>query len=173
RDRALFPVEQVFGWGVYNRLRLLPDMPVRRVREAGRLAKNQQRDPQDELIVRAPVELLLAWGKLFAGPLMQECDATIGDIEEGVAKKSLDFFHFPLAMVHGVVPYAPEGSFAFFNYQTRTRYPFALLSADIPKQRLAAIEQALALPGKEGIMALLALKNERSSARSSLEPPDG
>ncbi len=173
RDRPLFPVEQVFGWGVYNRLRLLPDMPVRRVREAGRLAKNQHHDPQDELIVRAPVELLLAWVTLLAGPLMQEFDVSIGDIEEGVAKKSLDFFHLPLVVIHGVVPYAPEGSFAFFNYQTRTRYPFALLSADIPKPRLAAIEQALALPGREGIMALLALKAERSSTRSRLEPPDG
>jgi len=170
-DRPLFPVEQVFGWGVYNRMRLLPDLPIKRVREAGRFVKNQQHDPQDELIVRAPIEIVFAWLRLLAG--LHEFDVYVGDLEEGVAKKSLDFFHLPLAMIHGVVPYAPEGSYGFLNYQTRTRYPFALLAADIPKGRLTAIEQALTLPGKKGIMALLAMKNERSSVRSSLEPPEG
>jgi Cyclic nucleotide-binding domain len=39
--------------------------------------------------------------------------------------------------------------------------------------RLDAIEAALQKPGKEGLVALLGLKNERSERRSSLEPPGG
>ena len=35
-------MEQIFGWGVYNRLRVLPDLPVTRVREWGRFVKNQR-----------------------------------------------------------------------------------------------------------------------------------
>src|SRR5262249_19016288 len=33
RDRPLFPVEQVFGWGIFNRLRIPPDLPIGQVRE--------------------------------------------------------------------------------------------------------------------------------------------
>src|SRR4029450_10982272 len=97
----------------------------------------------------------------------------IGDIEEGVAKKNLDFFHIPIVVIHGVVPYAREGTYAFFNYQHQTRYPFAFLCSDIPQARLRAIEEALELPGKQGIMAILALKGDVSAVRSRLEPPGG
>src|SRR5262249_45826540 len=41
-DRPLFPVESLFGHGVFNRLRILPDLPVTRVRELGRFVKNQR-----------------------------------------------------------------------------------------------------------------------------------
>lgn len=173
RDRPLFPVEEVFGWGVYNRTRILPDLPARRVREVGRFAKNHRHHCLDELVVRAPVEVFLAATRLLVGPLMEEIDVSIGDIEEGVAKKNQDFFHLPTVIIRGVVPFAAEGSFGFLNYQSRTRYPWAVLSADIPKPRLDAIERALELPGKQGLMALLALKGEVSTVRSSLEPPEG
>jgi hypothetical protein len=151
----------------------MPDLLVSRIRELGRFAKNHQYDPLDELILRGPVELSLGVLRLLSGPLMSEIDACIGDIEIAVVKKNLDFFHVPTVLVHGVVPYAPEGSFGFRNYQNRSRYPFAFLSSDISRARLDAIEQALQQPGKKGVLALLALKSERSMARSTLEPLEG
>src|SRR5712692_1376486 len=35
-ERPLFPAEQVHGWGIYNHLMVLPDLPLNRVRELGR-----------------------------------------------------------------------------------------------------------------------------------------
>src|SRR5690348_148630 len=40
--RPLFPAEELYGWGIFNRLRIFPDLPVRKVREIGRFMKNQQ-----------------------------------------------------------------------------------------------------------------------------------
>ncbi len=172
-DRPLFPVEEVFGRGLFDQLKILPDLPVHRVREAGRLMKNHQYQALDELIIRAPVEAVLCGFRLVAGLLHHEIDACIGDVEMGVAKKNQDFFHLPTVILRGVVPYATEGSFGFFNYQHRTRYPFALLVADISAARLTAIDEALAMPGKEGVAALLALKQDTRALPSSLEPVEG
>jgi hypothetical protein len=60
RDRQPFPVEQMHGAGIFDRLTELPDVPVARVREMGRYVKNQQLHPLDELRVRAPIEVSLA-----------------------------------------------------------------------------------------------------------------
>jgi CRP-like cAMP-binding protein len=90
-----------------------------------------------------------------------------------VAKKNLDFFHIPTVLIRGVVPYAAEDSFGFFNYQRRTRYPFAFLCSDIPKSRLDAIGGALELPGKQGLMALLELKQQTFATPSTLAPDGG
>ena len=172
-DRWLFPVEQVFGRGLYNRLRILPDLPVARVRELGRFAKNHHRDAHTEVMIRAPVEVGVAMFRVAGRLLATEVGAVVGDVEEGVAKKNLDFFHIPLVVLHGVVPYAAEGSFGFLNYQTRTRYPFAFLAADVSQEWLDAVENALRLPGREGLVALLGLKGHETTARSGLEPAGG
>lgn len=143
------------------------------MRELGRLAKNQQHDKLDALVVRAPVELLLAMFRVLEAPLRQEVDAIIGDVEEHVARRSLDFFHIPSLVVRGVVPYAAEGTYGFLNYQYRARYPCIFLCSDIPSERLATVEQALGCAGKDGVRSLLALKTDLSRGHSSLEPPEG
>ena len=172
-DRPLFPVEEVFGRGLFNGVKILPDLPASRIREAGRLSKNHRCEAADDLVKRAPVEVLLGTFSLVRGPFLAEVEACVGDLELGVAKKNQDFFHLPTVIIRGVVPYAPDGSFGFFNYQTRTRYPYAFLSADIQRDRLDAIEAALERPGKEGLLALLAMKGEPFAIRSSLEPEGG
>ena len=172
-ERQPFPVESVFGVGVYNRLQLLPETQARRVRELGRFAKNHLRDPLHPLSIRGPIELSLTILRLLSGVLMEEVDACIGDIELGVVKKNLDYFHVPTAIIHGVVPYAPMGSFGHYNYLHRDRYPFAFLCSDLSRARLDAIEVALEKPGNEGLLALLELKNIKDDRRSSLEPPGG
>jgi hypothetical protein len=171
-DRWLFPVERVFGQALYNRLKILPDLPAARVVEIGRFAKNHQADSLSEEMIRAPVEVVLAMNVMLSGEL-RDTDAAIGDFEEGVARRNIEFFHVPIVVLHGVIPYAEEGSFGFLNYQTRTRVPFAWLCSDTPRERLTAIDNALGLPVKEGILALLALKDEKGKARSSLEPQEG
>jgi hypothetical protein len=173
RQRPLFPVEQVFGWGVYHRLQIVPDLPVSRIREVGRFVKNQQVSPANELSIRAPAEIVLAILRLLTGPLTAEVIVCIGDMEERVVKKNLNFFHIPTAVVRGVVPYTSEDALVGLGYAIGTRYPFAFLSSDISLARLAAIEAALAQPGQPGIHALLMLRRDKQVAPSSLMPPEG
>ena len=176
RERPPFPVERVHGWGVYNRLRILPDLPISKLRELGRFVKNQRLHTFDELGARSVVEVGIALFRCLTGPLRLETDAIIGDREEGVAKQNLDFFHVPMIVIHGTVPYQEEASYFFPRYQDCVVYPFAALATDISHlmiARLAAIEEALEQPGKRGLLALFALKRETSEPTSTLEPPEG
>ena len=84
-ERPVFPVEQVHGWGIYNHLMVLPDLPLNRLRELGRFVKNQRLHTFDELGIRGPIEIGVALFKTLAGPLRMEVEALIGDLEEGVA----------------------------------------------------------------------------------------
>ncbi len=176
RDRPLFPVEKVHGWGIYNRLRVLPDLQVNKLREMGRFVKNQRLHTFDALGARAPIEIGVALFRTLVGPLRLEVDAIIGDLEEGVAKQNLDFFHVPLVVLHGTVPYEAEASYFYPRYQFCVVYPFAILSSDISRASLArldAVERALEIAGKQGLVALIALKRDIPYPRSSLEPTDG
>lgn len=176
-ERPLFPVEKVHGWGIYNHLMVLPDLPLNRIRELGRFVKNQRLHTFDELGIRGPVEIGVALFKTLAGPLRMEVEALVGDLEEGVARQNLDFFHVPLVVIHGTVPYEAEASYFFPRYQYATVYPFAHLAADAGEDmstRLSKVEQALELTGKQALLGLLMLKQEdHEPAKSSLEPPSG
>lgn len=174
-DHCLFPSDELFGCGIYNRLKILPDLPVAKVRELGRFVKNQQKASHDELAFRGTVEVALAVFQLLIGPLRQEIDACIGGIEEGVAKKNMDFFHVPLVVIHGVVPYFGEGAHLRTHIESSTVFPFAFFVSDLSlaMDRLSAIERALNTPGQQGILALLTLKRDLQGARSSLEPSGG
>jgi hypothetical protein len=176
RERPLFPVEKVHGWGVYNRLRVLPDLPLTKVRELGRFVKNQRLHTFDELGARAPVEVGVALFRTLSGPLRLEIDAIICDLEEGVALQNLQFFHVPMVVIHGTTPYEAEASYFFPRYQYCVVYPMAALSSDISRDmiaRLDAIEEALEQPGKRGLLGLFALKRDIRLPKSSLEPPEG
>src|SRR5207247_4094144 len=134
----------------------------------------QQRQTLDELSARAPAELMVALLRLLTGPLALEIDACLGDVEGGVkAIKMFDFFHVPNVVIHGVVPYLAPDAYPLPSYQQQTRYPSALLCSDICRERLAAVEQALAQPGKEGMAELFKLKADPRLRRSSLEPEAG
>jgi len=176
RERPLFPVEKVHGWGIYNRLRVLPDLQVDKLREMGRFVKNQRLHTFDVLGARGPIEVGVALFRTLVGPLRLEVDAIIGDLEEGVAKQNLDFFHVPLVVLHGTVPYEPEASYFFPRYQFCTVYPFSILASDISVATLArldAVEAALELPGKQALVSLIALKKDIQAPRSTLEAPEG
>jgi hypothetical protein len=159
-DRALFPVERVHGRGVYNRLPILPDLPVAKIRELGRFVKNQRPTVPRDQVSRAVLEVGVAMFRLVAGPIRLYVDAVIGDLEEHVAKVHLDFFHVPSVVVHGTVPYQPSASYLYPRYLRHTVYPFATLTSDITAAlpRLQAIENALAKPGRLGLLALLRLR---------------
>ncbi len=176
RERPHFPVERVHGWGIYNRLRILPDLQIAKLRELGRFVKNQRLHTFNELGARSTIEVGLALFRSLSGPLRNDVEAIIGDIEEGVAKQNLEFFHAPLVVIHGTVPYEAEASYLFPRYQFCTVYPFAALSADVSRHMLARldlIEEALEQPGKRGMLALFTLKRKASSTPSSLEPSGG
>ena len=176
-DRGLFAVERVHGPGVFNRLPILPDLAVSKVRELGRFVRNHQPVASTDLATRAAVETGVAVFRLMAGPLRMPVDAVIGDLEEQVAKQNLDFFHIPSVVLHSTVPYASSASYLYPRYQRHTVYPFACLTSDIEAAlpRLAAVEQALAKPGRRGLLALLRLRMQSrgGAADSMLHRPDG
>jgi 4-cresol dehydrogenase (hydroxylating) len=173
RERPLFPVERIFGRGLYNPLRVLPDLPVIRIRELERFVRNQQRQGLDHLMARAPVETFLAVFQVLTGPMAGQVDACIGDWEENVAKKHSDFFHIPTVVLHGVLPYVSASEYPHPSYDQQTRYPFALLRADIRTERLCAIDRALSLPGRRAMSELARLKADTEIPRSSLGTPGG
>ncbi len=172
QDRALFPVEQVHGAGLYNRLPILPDLPVAKVREMGRFVRNQRPAAGRDLVARAVVEVCVAVFRLMAGPMRMEVDAVIGDLEENVAKHNLDFLHVPCVVIHGTVPYPGGASHLYPRYQLHTVHPFACLVSDIATAlpRLCAVEEALAAPGERGLLSLLRLRSEGAIAPSTLCP---
>jgi hypothetical protein len=172
-ERPLYPVERVHGAGLYQRLPILPDLPVAKVRELGRFVKNQHPVAARDLVARAVVELGAAVFRLAAGPLRLSLDAVIGDLEEHVAKQNLDFFHIPSVVIHGTVPYQPSASYLYPRYQLHTVHPFACLASDISTAlpRLRAVDDALAKPGKLALLALLRLKAHRDQPAASMLYP--
>jgi hypothetical protein len=176
RARPLFPVEEAHGMGIFDRISGVAVLPARRVREFGRFIKNHRLHGFDELGLRAPVEVGVALVRSVAGPLRSMIDALIGDLEEGVADRNLDFFHIPLTVVRGTVGFEPQASYMEGRYRQRTVYPFAVLASDLVMHavpRLELVEAALELPGRRGLAALLKLKRAAEPPRSRLEPPDG
>jgi CRP-like cAMP-binding protein len=173
QDRPLFPVEQVHGWGVFNCLRMLADVSAARVREFGRFVKNQRLPRLADVMMRAPVEIAVATHRLLVGALRMDVDAIVGDIEEGGAKRNMDFCHWPTVVIHGTVPYLAQTIYQ--GHLHRPFYPFALLVSDLSAAslRLDAIEAALNLPAREGSLALLKLKRDTHVPPSSLLPPGG
>jgi hypothetical protein len=171
-DRQMFPVERIHGAGLYNRLPILPDLPVAKVREMGRFVRNQRPAAGRDLVARAVVEVCVAVFRLVAGPMRMDVDAVIGDLEENVAKHNLDFLHVPCVVVRGTVPYIGRDSHLHPRYQLHSVYPFACLTSDIATAlpRLRAVEDALAKPGEFGLLSLLRLRSQGVSAPSSLCP---
>ncbi len=169
-ERQLFPVELVHGTGLYNRLPILPDLAVGKVRELGRFVRNHLSEADRNLTTRAVVETGVAVFRLLVGPLRLHVDAVIGDLEELVAKRNLDFFHVPLVLLRGTVPYASDANYLGPRYQLHTVYPFAVLTSDIETAlpRLEKVEHALGTPGMKGLMALLHLRSEGAAAESML-----
>ena len=172
--RRPFPVEELHGMGIYDRLAVLPDLPVAKVREIGRFVKSQGLHGRDERGVRAPVEVLLALIQVMLGPLRFQVDALVGEVEEAVVKRNLDFFNVPTVLIRGTVSY--EAPSWFIGHSGRTFYPFALSVPDVGARslpRVEAIERALALPRRQAVRELLALRRTAAPPSSGLEPPEG
>lgn len=174
KERPLFPVEQVHGFGVYNRLERLPDIEISRAREVGRFVKNQRYDSLDERSIRAPLETSLALWRVLEFEL-PGLEVYLGDFEEGIAQARLAYFHVPMAVLHGTIPYEAETAWLFRRYQHRTVFPFAVLRDDLPlaRARGKSIDRALSLPGRLALIRLSYLRRHVSTHRSTLEPKGG
>jgi hypothetical protein len=175
RERPLFPAERIHGWGIFNRLPILPDVPLDKIRELGRFVKNQRYKGMEDEAVRGPVEVCVAIFRLVAETLAMELDAAVGDFEEAIARQNMEFFHVPMVVLHGTMPVELEGSLLYPRYQYRTVFPFACLASDaaLALPRLDAIEKALEKPGKLGLLALMRLRRDKPTSRSLLEPGGG
>jgi hypothetical protein len=174
-DRPLLPVEHEHGHGVFNRLGRMSDVPVGRVRECGRFVKNQFTPVFDPKGLRAPVEVCVAIFRLLIGPLHAEVDAVVGDFEEEVARRNLAYFHIPLVLIEGTLPYVDRESYLRPRYESSSTYPFAFWVSDLftVVDRLKTIEGALRLHGDDALHVLLALKYDRSALLSSISPAPG
>jgi hypothetical protein len=174
RERPLFPLEQHFGWGALNRLALLPDTPVGRLREFGRLVRNAKL-PSLALGTRVVAELLLAATRALLGPLHTSVDACIGEFEGRGVQRNLEFFHTPMAVLRGGLPAFPAGHPLNPALSGRVRRPFAFWVHDLGcmTDRVDAIEAALEQPDRQAVATLTALKRLPSTAVSSLVPPGG
>lgn len=174
-DRPLLPVEKLFGWGIFNRLKFLPEIPLNKIRELGRFMKNQKLSRKDDLAIRSPIEVGLACFRLLTTVLKNQINAFVGDFQDCVAKRNLDYFHVPSIMLRGVIPFAENDSYLRAHVESSTVYPFAFLTSDLNHlfARTEIIEEALSKPGKEGILALGLLKRIENTIKSSLIPPTG
>ena len=175
RERPLLPLEQRFGWGALNRLRLLPDLPLERIHEVGGFARNHGLGGLAELGVRGAVEVAVAMARVVTGPLCLDVEAWVGEFEDAVARKTLQFLHMPMAVVRAGVPAVPREDLHWPGLTGHARYPFAVLVSDMAgmTSRLRAIETALAKPGADGVRALITLKKMRAEPVSSLLPDGG
>jgi hypothetical protein len=176
RERPLLPLEEHFGWGALNRLQLIPDVPLDRIRELGRFVKNHRPGGHSELTTRAALEVCVAGFRVLTGPLRNSVDAFVGEFEDVVARRHLEFLRAPFVMLRGGLPAFPADHFLAPALVGRARYPFAGWMSDMPAScpRLSAIEAALATEGDAGLMALAGLRDtEADVRRSSLEPPGG
>ena len=172
RNRPLLPVEEQFGWGPFNRLNRIPDTPIERMRDYGRLVKNLRHPDAGP---RAVIELILAPMRLGIGAWASAFDVVVGQLEPSRVQRNLEFFHIPLVVLRGGLPCFAPGHPLNPGLEGRDRYPFAFAVADLAgtASRLDAIEAALALPDAQALPALLALKRIRSEVRSSLLPANG
>lgn len=176
RERPLFPLEEHFGWGALNRLQLLPDVPLDRIRELGRFVKNHRPGGDADLVARAVLEVCVAGFHVLTGPLRSAVDAFVGEFEDVVARRHLEFLHAPFVMLRGGLPAFASEHFLAPALNGRARYPFAGWLSDLTAAtgRLRAIEGALAIPGRAGLAELARLHNDPGAVPpSSLEPPGG
>lgn len=176
RERPLLPLEGHFGWGALNRLRLLPDLPLDRIRELGRFVKNHRPGSLAPLGTRAVLEVCVAGFHVLTGPLSRSVDAFVGEFEDVVARRHLEFLHAPFVMLRGGLPAFAARHFLAPALDGRARYPFAGWVSDLTAitDRLDAIEAALATSGEAGLIALASLRDEAGDLRpSSLLPPAG
>lgn len=177
RDRPMFPVEHVHGRGVFNRLRVLPELPVRQVRELSGFVKDASLSPLSVLGARASTEIAAA---VFRLPLLEphgaHINALIGDLETSVAKINLDFFGVPAVLLPGTIPRLPDFSFLVPRYETRMVVPFAYLVGDQSDSldRLELVETALELPDRECLTELARLSRDLPEPLpSTLTPATG
>ena len=175
-ERPLLPLEEHFGWGALNRLQLLPDVPLDRIRELGRFVKNHRPGEHAPLAARAVLEVCVAGFHVLAGPLRTSVDAFVGEFEDVVARRHLEFLNAPFVMLRGGLPAFSTEHFLAPALDGRARYPFAGWVSDLTvmTRRLEAIEAALARPGDSGLAALARLCDQDGEIPpSSLEPPGG
>ena len=172
RERSLFPVEQQFGWGVYNRLAGVAQTPVERVRDFGRLVKNLRHPAAGPCAV---IELIVAATRVLAGPLASAVDVCIGQVEPSRVQRNLEFMHVPLVVLRSGLPcFGPQHPLNR-GLEGRDRYPFAFAVADLGPTvaRGHVVEAALALPDRAALSALAALNRTCGAPPSSLVPPGG
>jgi hypothetical protein len=126
RDRLLLPLEERFGWGILNRLRLVPDLPLDRIHELGRFARNHSPRVEMAVGVRAAVEVCLGMARALIGALHMEVEAFVGEFEDSAARKHLEFLHTPMVVLRGGLPTLPRVTTTkpVWSTEPATRSPF-------------------------------------------------
>ena len=157
-DRPLFEVEQMYGRDLFLHMPVLPDLPLNRLVEPRRLVKTYWLDPLNELAFRAAAELGVASFHAMIGPLRSLIDAVLGDVTRE-AERNLDFFGTPFSTLPDARPLDQEAPIFHPPREDIPTRPMALLVSEVAASaaRTQTIEAALELPGRECLLALIAL----------------
>lgn len=174
RARPILPIEEWFGWGVFNRLAVLPDLPLARVRELGRFVKRQDFGPLRLLGVRIALEVCVAAARTLSSALALSVEAFVANLDDA-GLRLLEFLHTPMVVLSGGLPQVPPGNPLRAALVGRDRHLIATLTSDwdTMEGRVAAIETALAKPDAAALLALKALADAAPPGTSSLWPRGG
>jgi hypothetical protein len=176
RVRPLSYPEHYAGWGIFNRLPLLPDLPLDRVWQLGRIMKNLARHDVDDLGARGPVEVCVAAYHVLVTSLRPRIDATVMGFEDQGAARNFAFFHAPMVILPGGIWVDDPEDLAGRYVASRNFRAAAMLVADlgpVNAHRVERIEAALALEGEAALDALFELHRASSVVASRLQPGAG
>jgi hypothetical protein len=154
--RPQFEVEDVFGPSIFHGIDELRGVPLTRIIEGRRFFRSRALPPTSPVAIRASAELGVAFYRTLLS-LSPGVTAIVGDVEAVGAQANLRHFglpHFQLADAKPVAATPYPGA-----VREVRAYPVGLITNDMPaaESRIAAIEAALARPGRHGIEALFAL----------------
>jgi hypothetical protein len=176
RDRHKFPLEELFGFGILDRLEVLINKPLLSVRELEKLSVNLVLSRFDELAVRGPLELGISIIRLLQNKASTGVEAVIGSIGEGFTKRNLDFLGIPTAVIPNALPNCIEDDLRATYLEGHALYPYAFIDSDLKwvlDNRLPQIEQALEQKGKRALLALFHVDISEQPPESRLMPGSG
>lgn len=158
--RPQFEVEDNFGPSVFHGIAAFRGVPLTAFLEGRRFFRAKTRPVAIELGTRSSVELGVAFYRTIVDGLT-EVVGVVGDVEAAGAQANLGYFGLPHVRMQDARPVSAT------PYPGAVRevraYPVALLTQEMrqAEPRVAAIEDALGHPGKDGLQRLFALFSGR------------
>ena len=166
--RPQFEVEDNFGPSVFHGIAAFRGVPLTAFIEGRRFFRSKTRPVPIEIGTRSSAELGIAFYRTIVDGL-PEVVGVVGDVEAAGAQANLGYFGLPHFRMQDARPVSAT------PYPGAVRevraYPVALLTQEMrqAEPRVAAIEEALCHPGRDGLQRLFALLSGRRPGASPAE----